>query len=184
MYADIPLAIKMAQEKNPGLKVMVVDLDAHQGNGCSTLLKDESIFKNPDLVTIFDVHNKNKYPNGHDKGAQKGVLYNYGISSKTTDNEYLTIVKDGLGAALETIKPDLIIYNAGTDILKGDHVGGLNISKEAIIKRDELVFGHALNRKIPIVMVLSGGYTDQSHEVIEESIENLSNNYGLFPSNK
>jgi histone deacetylase 11 len=177
VYADISLAIK----KNPNMKVMIVDLDAHQGNGCSTYVKDGDL---PGVV-IFDVHNKNVYPNGHDKKAQVGVAYNHPITFHTTDEEYLALVKNALGKAIKHEKPDLIIYNAGTDPLSGDPVGGLNISKEGLIERDALVYNHALSHKIPIVQVLSGGYTQESHGVISASIENIFKNvmpkYGINP---
>ncbi len=78
--------------------------------------------------------------------------------------------------AISRVKPDLIIYNAGTDIFEKDMVGAMNISEHGIKQRDEIVFSHALSRDIPIVMVLSGGYSKESAGIISKSIENLIKN--------
>ena len=59
---------------------------------------------------------------------------------------------------MDSFKPDFIIYNAGTDILKGDPVGKVSISEGGIVKRDEKIIGMSTSRNIPVVMVLSGGF--------------------------
>ena len=81
--------------------------------------------------------------------------------------------------AFDSFKPELVIYNAGTDCMMGDPLGNLNISPEGVIKRDELVFRFALERKVPIVMVLSGGYQKSNAPNIAESIENLMTKFNL-----
>jgi len=69
------------------------------------------------------------------------------------------MVGRSLTKAFETFKPDFVVYNAGTDCMIGDPLGCLSISEEGIVARDELVFRHAYEiNKVPIVMVLSGGY--------------------------
>lgn len=75
--------------------------------------------------------------------------------------------------ALSEFKPDIIIYNAGTDILKGDRLGLLAVSADGIIKRDEIVFTKARHSNIPIAMLLSGGYLKKTARVIATSIINL-----------
>lgn len=69
-----------------------------------------------------------------------------------------------------------MLYNAGTDCLAGDRLGRMNLSAEAVIKRDEIVFEQCLSRNIPITMVLSGEYQKVNAQVIADSIENLNNN--------
>ena len=78
-----------------------------------------------------------------------------------------------LPKAIEESKPDFIIYNAGTDIYKGDLLGMLSVSKEGIITRDEIVFKNAIDNKIPVLMLLSGGYSKRSAEITAKSIENI-----------
>jgi histone deacetylase 11 len=96
-----------------------------------------------------------------------------------TDETYLDKLNENLPAALSRFKPELIIYNAGTDCMKGDPLGRLNISPEGVIKRDETVFRIAFDKRVPIVMVLSGGYQKTNAPTIAESIENLVHKFDL-----
>lgn len=78
-----------------------------------------------------------------------------------------------MAAALNDFKADLIMYNAGTDILINDPLGRLSITADGIIRRDEIVFDEAKRRNIPIVMVTSGGYQKETGAIIADSILNL-----------
>ena len=78
-----------------------------------------------------------------------------------------------LSKALDEYKPNAIIFNAGTDIFIEDPIGGLNITEQGIIKRDEIVFKVASDNNIPILMLLSGGYHKKSSDIIGKSILNL-----------
>lgn len=82
--------------------------------------------------------------------------------------------------AIDEQQPALIIYNAGTDVYVNDPLGGLAITEEGIIERDEIVFQQALQNKIPILMVLSGGYHIKSGKIIARSLENLLNKPNLL----
>lgn len=168
VYADIPLAVKKVLEKHPDFKIMVIDLDAHQGNGHESCLKDEK------RVTIFDIYNKDVYP--HDIEAQKRIDFNYPVPAGITDEPYLSLVSTYVPQALDQVQPNLIIYNAGTDIFGEDPLGRMRISEQGIIKRDELVFTYAKERNIPILMVLSGGYTQKSASIIGKSIHHVLTN--------
>lgn len=78
-----------------------------------------------------------------------------------------------MGKAIRSAKPDLIIYNAGTDVYEGDSLGRMKLSREGIIERDFFVFSQAIKQEIPILMVLSGGYSKASAEIVADSIENI-----------
>lgn len=175
VYADIPIAIKILWKENPNLKVMVVDLDAHQGNGVAESLKDELVKPNA-RVAIFDMYNCLRYPGPLD-GTREYITYNNPVSEGVTEETYTSILESQLPAALDDFKPDLIIYNAGTDILAGDKIGGMLVSPQGIVHRDQFVFKQAQLKQIPILMVLSGGYTKQSADVIATSIINVTNLY-------
>lgn len=168
VFADIPLAIYTLWEKNPDLKVMIIDLDAHQGNGI------EAILKNDPRIAVFDVYNGYVYPN--DTAAKQFIRFNYPLLPGTDDAIYLKLLNDHLPQAIDAFAPDLIIYNAGTDILAGDAVGQLGVTAQGIMKRDMAVFQWAQTRNIPICMVLSGGYTQRSADIIGASIENIVKN--------
>lgn len=187
VFGDIQLAVKRYHTKHkPEGKVLIVDLDAHQGNGYEYDIRKGKLDK--EKVACFDVYNKNDYPGYDDSNSaldwrgwvavqpepnRDYIKYNYPITDATTTEEYLNIVKQGLKKAIEEFGPDLIIYNAGTDILEGDPEGKLKISEQGIIDRDALVFAAAFEHNTPIFMLTSGGYTQQSAGAIGKSIENV-----------
>ncbi|XP_008408590.1 histone deacetylase 11 isoform X1 [Poecilia reticulata] len=165
-YADITLAVKFLFERVEGIsRATIIDLDAHQGNG------HERDFLGDTRVFIMDMYNHNIYPgDGHAKRAiKRKVELDWG----TEDSEYLQKVELHSEGALNEVRPDIIVYNAGTDILDGDPLGGLSISPQGIVKRDEIVFRAAKQRGIPILMVTSGGYQKKTARIIADSILNL-----------
>jgi acetoin utilization deacetylase AcuC-like enzyme len=161
----VPIAVKKLWEERPDLPVMIIDLDAHQGNG------NAAIFEDDPRVSIFDVFNGHIYPGDYE--AAQYVEYNHPVKMYIGDGEYMGLLERELRAAIDESAPGLIIYNAGTDVLKGDMLGGMSITAEGIIERDELVFTCTLERKTPILMLLSGGYTRRSAKIIGRSIENI-----------
>ncbi|XP_023693252.1 histone deacetylase 11 [Paramormyrops kingsleyae] len=165
-YADITLAIKFLFERVEGIsKATIIDLDAHQGNG------HERDFLDDDRVYIMDVYNRYIYPG--DGYAKRAIKRKVELDWGTEDQEYLQKVKQNSERALSEMRPDIIVYNAGTDILDGDPLGGLSISPQGIIKRDEIVFRVARQQGIPILMVTSGGYQRKTARIIADSILNL-----------
>lgn len=178
VYADIPLAIRKLPVSVD--KVLIVDLDAHQGNGFQTIFsaigQDESgksavEFVPVPEVAILDMYNKDVYP--HDSFAKQFIGYKGEMASGTKDDVYLETLHHLLPLAISEHQPKIVFYNAGTDIYEHDPLGGLKISREGIIARDEFVFSQCRARNIPVVMVLSGGYTRESANIISSSIANL-----------
>ncbi|XP_067092746.1 histone deacetylase 11 isoform X2 [Osmerus mordax] len=165
-YADVTLAIKFLFERVEGISMAtIIDLDAHQGNGHERdFLEDRRVF-------IMDVYNRYIYPG--DGYAKRAIKRKVELDWGTEDSEYLQKVELHSEGALNEVRPDIIIYNAGTDILDGDPLGGLAISPQGIVKRDEIVFRAARRRGIPILMVTSGGYQKKTARIIADSILNL-----------
>ncbi|CAK9317372.1 unnamed protein product [Citrullus colocynthis] len=166
VYADISLCIHYAFVQLNISRVMIIDLDAHQGNG------HETDFAHDRRVYILDMFNPGIYP--FDYEARRCIDQKVEVVSGTTTSEYLKKLDEALEVAATSYDPELIVYNAGTDILDGDPLGLLKISAEGIAKRDEKVFRFARARNIPIVMLTSGGYMKSSAKVIADSIKNLS----------
>lgn len=96
-----------------------------------------------------------------------------GVTRKTTTEKYLNLLKNGLKKCETQFKPDFVVYNAGSDIVVGDGVGGLIISKEGVIERDLIVFKHFIDRNIPILYLTSGGYCKGNAKIIADSIKNM-----------
>ncbi|MBI9075797.1 MAG: histone deacetylase [Desulfatibacillum sp.] len=167
-FADIPIAAHVLWDKDPDMRIMIVDLDAHQGNG------HEAIFADDPRVFIYDMYNDNIYPG--DTEAAEFIDFNLPIGSHVQDEAYLTLLKDTLEPAIIQCNPNIIIYNAGTDIFENDPLGNQEITDQGVIKRDSMVFETARKMNVPVAMVLSGGYTKESAEIIARSITNLLEN--------
>ncbi|ESW32992.1 hypothetical protein PHAVU_001G034500 [Phaseolus vulgaris] len=165
-YADISLCIHFAFVRLNISRVMIIDLDAHQGNG------HEMDFAYDSRVYILDMYNPGIYPLDYE--ARNYINQKVEVKSGTVTEEYLQKLDEALEVAGRRFNPELVIYNAGTDILEGDPLGRLEISPEGIALRDEKVFRFARERNIPIVMLTSGGYMKSSARVIADSIVNLS----------
>ena len=173
--ADISLSIKHLKDNHPDIeKVMIIDLDAHQGNGHGRdFIGDEDTF-------ILDAYNAEIYP--RDVYAKSGIDLAVELPSYAQDDVYLSKVGAALDDAFALFSPDVIYYIAGTDLLEGDRLGKLSITKEGVIQRDELVFKHAQKNEVPIVMLLAGGYQKNNAGVIAESISRLVRKFDLKPS--
>lgn len=171
-YADITLAIRY-MFRDYGIKAaMIIDLDAHQGNG------HERDFTGDSSVFILDIYNGSIYP--RDSRAKAGIRRKYELGFYVGNEEYLSTVETQVRGALNEFQPELVIYNAGTDILDGDPLGMLSVTGDGIIRRDEVVFQLVRSKKIPIAMVTSGGYQRRTADIIANSILNLHHK-GLIP---
>ncbi|KAK2645843.1 hypothetical protein Ddye_021038 [Dipteronia dyeriana] len=150
-YADITLCIHYAFVRLNISRVMIIDLDAHQGNG------HEKDFANDRRVYTLDIYNPGIYP--FDYEAKRYIDQKVQVVSGTTTDEYMKKLDEALEVAEHKFDPELVIYNAGTDILDGDPLGMLKVSPDGIAIRDEKVFSFARSRNIPLVMLTSGAVT-------------------------
>ena len=173
VFSDIGIAIwqlrKEGKLSEKG-RIAYVDLDAHQGNGVAY------VFENDPSVLIFDMYNADIYPYGDTLATDRvdcGIKLSCGTRGDTYLNELQTQLPKFLDSISTTEPVELVIYNAGTDIYAGDPLGAMNVSDEAILKRDRFVFDEAVKRKIPVVMLLSGGYTRESYQLVANSVEIL-----------
>lgn len=166
-YADISLGIKFLLEMKLIERAMIVDLDAHQGNGHA-----RDFINMRSQVYILDVYNRSIYP--HDGYAKRGITRRVELEPYTEDAPFLHLVESHLEEAVNEFQPDIIFYNAGTDCLVGDPLGALSVSPQGVIQRDEIVFKCARQKhSIAIVMVTSGGYQQMNAKIISQSILNL-----------
>ena len=169
IYSDIGVAVAALRDQkliDENARIAYIDTDAHQGNGvCHTFMSDNRVF-------IFDIFNCRIYPI-FDVDARQRVDCDVGITGSITDAEYMRELNDRLPGFLDSVGRSpigLAIYNAGTDVFAGDPLGGLNISAATILERDLFVVGELRKRGIPTIMVLSGGYTKQSFQLVADSV--------------
>jgi histone deacetylase 11 len=163
VFADVAVAISTSRKKGEldvNDKIVMIDLDAHRGNGF------ESVFREDSAVSIFDMYNFQVYPGMH-KGELDDHPYMIPLKNKTNDDTYLKVLKEDLPEFMsKNGGAKLAFYNAGTDILAGDPLGNLNISYDGVIERDRFVIELLSKLNIPTVVVTSGGYTKTSYKLV------------------
>lgn len=153
-------------------------MDVHQGNG---IAKDKQHFKDDD-VYILDMYNRQIFPG--DAKAAEAIGTKVTFMSGEKGENYQKKLVDALAQVRSTFLPDIIFFNAGTDVLVGDPLGCISLSAQDVVRRDETVFQFAVDLGVPICMVLSGGYTKQSPQVIAMSIANLIQKFTLVPKSE
>jgi acetoin utilization deacetylase AcuC-like enzyme len=137
-------------------KIVIIDLDVHQGNGTA------EIFQNNPNVFTFSTHGKTNYPFKKET-SDLDIAFDDG----TTDDAFLNTIGDIIPKLIEIQKPDFIFYLAGVDILASDKLGKLSCSLEGCKKRDELVFKLCAKHQIPIQVSMGGGYSPDIKTIIE-----------------
>jgi len=147
IFNDIAIcAIKSIIDYDNINNVLIIDLDVHQGDGTASILENHC-----DIFT-FSMHCENNFPlkkmkSDIDVSLDKGMR----------DNEYLDILEKYI-QILKKIKSDLILFQAGVDILSHDSLGYLEISRDGIKKRNEIILNFAKEKKTPLVVFMGGGY--------------------------
>jgi acetoin utilization deacetylase AcuC-like enzyme len=153
---DLAIATQYLIKSGMATKVLIVDLDVHQGNGTA------KIFENRKDVFTFSVHGKNNYP-GHKEKSSLDIP----LPDHTSDQEYLNIVEKNLGKILGTFNPDFIFYQCGVDVLKSDKLGKLSLSIQGCKERDKLILNTAHHNHIPLVAAMGGGYSEKISTIVE-----------------
>ncbi len=166
IYSDISVAIMSLRKSgrlNQNNQVLVIDLDAHQGNGL------ERVFFEDNNITFFDMYNADIYP--QDSWAKKRIDYEVCLASGDDDQVYLEKLKRHLPLFLKKNREaSIAFYIAGTDIYCKDPLGRLSVSLKGILERDIYVFQSLNRRKIPFTMTLGGGYTKDSYKLVSNTI--------------
>ena len=137
-------------------KVLIVDLDVHQGNGTATLFRD-----NP-LVFTFSMHGKKNYP--HRKESSD---LDIGLADGTDDATYMSILDLNLKRIMDLEQPDFILYQSGVDVLETDQLGRLSLTLAGVHARDRLVLSTARAQGIPIMCCMGGGYSKRIRDIVD-----------------
>ncbi len=136
-------------------KVLIIDLDVHQGNGTAALFEGR-----PEVYT-FSMHGAHNYP-FHKEVSDWDVPLPDGMH----DADYLRTLSDCLPVLINKVKPDIVFYLSGVDILQTDRYGKLQVTHEGCRKRDEMVF-HALKQHgIPCAVAMGGGYSTEIRDIV------------------
>lgn len=155
VFNDVAVAIRVLQREKLAEKFLIIDCDVHQGNGTAF------IFQNDPSVFTFSMHGEKNYPLHKEKST-----LDIELADKTSDKEYLEILEQVLPRVI-LHQPDLIFYLGGADPYEKDKLGRLSLSKNGLMKRDEMVLNFAKEHHTPIVTTMSGGYALDINDTVE-----------------
>lgn len=156
LYNDIAVAASNLLNEGLAQKILVIDLDVHQGNGTA------KIFESENRVFTFSMHGEKNYPMRKEESD-----LDIGLPDGIGTDAYLSILHNTLPKLIDSVEPDFIFYQSGVDILESDKLGRLKVSIEGCKNRDEFVIGTAHRHKIPIFCSMGGGYSPNIKDIIE-----------------
>jgi acetoin utilization deacetylase AcuC-like enzyme len=155
MLNDQAIGAKYLQQKGLADKILIVDLDVHQGNGTAEIFqKDNSVF-------TFSMHGKSNYPFVKEKSNLDIALEN-----GAKEDEYLSILKATLPKLINQEKPDFIYYLCGVDVIETDELGKLALTIEGCKERDRFVLQTCFDLKIPVMCSMGGGYSKDVNVIV------------------
>lgn len=153
---DIAIAANYLLHHGLAKKILIVDLDVHQGNGTAQIFRDEK------RVFTFSMHGAKNYPLRKERSD-----LDIPLPDKTTDEPYLKILKETLPRLLDEVQPDMVFYLSGVDILESDRLGRLSLSLRGSKERDRFVFQCCKKNDLPVAVSMGGGYSNHLAHIIE-----------------
>jgi acetoin utilization deacetylase AcuC-like enzyme len=156
MLNDQAIAARYLLDHQHAKKILIIDLDVHQGNGTA------EIFKKEDRVFTFSIHGQKNYPFRKEQSD-----WDIPLEDKTGDDVYLNVLNDTLPRLFERVDPDFVFYLSGVDVLATDRLGRLGMSLEGCKQRDEQVLEFCQKRSLPIQCSMGGGYSKDIKLIIE-----------------
>lgn len=153
---DFAIAANYLLQRGVVKKILIVDLDVHQGNGSA------HIFRNDPRVFTFSMHCEANYPL---KKEQSDL--DIGLQSGTDDKSYLKQLCETLPMLMDTVQPELVFYQAGVDILHTDKLGKLGVTPEGCRQRDAFVFKTCKSYAVPVAVSMGGGYSARLRDIVE-----------------
>ena len=156
VFNDVCIASNLLLNRGQANKILIVDLDVHQGNGNASIMADEP------RVFVFSMHGAKNYP------FRKQVSdLDIELDNDTGDAEYLQILEETLPRLIADFAPDMIFYQSAVDVLATDKLGKLGLTQAGCKARDEYVLNQAKAANIPVAIVMGGGYSEDIDDVVE-----------------
>ena len=173
IFNDCAVASQLLLEEDRVDRIMVVDLDVHQGDGTAVIFHDEG------RVFTFSAHGASNFPL-----RKQFSDFDLPLKDGLEDEAYLTAVGGPLSDLLDQVRPNLVLYNAGVDPHRSDRLGRLCLSDSGLLQRDRLVADACLRRRIPLATVIGGGYDHlpalvERHCLVVRAVTEMAGLYGL-----
>ena len=164
MLNDQAIAANYIIQEGLFKKILIIDLDVHQGNGTASLFNS-----NPNVYTL-SFHGKKNYPFKKEKSD-----LDIEFDDNTNDNEYLKVLKETIPKVIDQFEPEFIFYLSGVDVLDNDKLGRLSLTINGCKERDRFILETCKNNSIPVQVSMGGGYSI----VLKDIIEAHSNTFRL-----
>lgn len=156
VFNDLVIALRRLRADGRIDRVLIIDLDVHQGNGTAALCRTDA------ATFTFSMHGANNYPARKEQSS-----LDIDLADGTTDETYVSRLAGILPTLVERARPDLVMYQAGVDVLAGDRFGKLGLSLAGVQERDRLVCACATQAGLPLVVTLGGGYARAIDRIVE-----------------
>ncbi|MFO1324574.1 MAG: histone deacetylase [Burkholderiales bacterium] len=156
VFNDAAVAARAMQAEGLAARVLIVDLDVHQGDGTAAIFADD------ERVFTFSMHGRANFPFRKFRSDLDVEL-----ADGTQDAAYLAALDVALPHALARSRPDLAIYLAGADPFHGDRLGRLALSKGGLAERDRRVLAALGDAQVPVAIAMAGGYADDIDDIVD-----------------
>lgn len=155
-FNDQAVAANYLLNKSLAQKILIVDLDVHQGNGTAAIFREEP------RVYTFSMHGERNYPLRKEQSS-----LDIGLPDGMTDAAYLDILRQTLPRLADAFEPDFVFYQSGVDILDTDKLGRLSISRNGCRERDRIVLDFCKRNHLPVAVSMGGGYSPRLADIVE-----------------
>ncbi len=153
---DIAIAANDLLRRGLVHKILVVDLDVHQGNGTAQIFREEK------RVFTFSMHGAKNYPLRKERSD-----LDLPLPDKTEDSTYLAQLRDTLPRLMDEVQPDFVFYLSGVDVLASDKLGRLSLSLAGCKERDRVVLETCRRNEVPVAVSMGGGYSERIAQIVE-----------------
>ena len=153
---DIAISARQLMHEGTLGRVLIIDLDVHQGNG------NAFVFREDPRVFTFSMHGKDNYPLKKEKSD-----LDIALDSGTQDEAYLEALSKTLPSLFVQHNPDIVFYQSGVDVLATDKLGKLTLTKAGCLKRDRMVFEHCHRYGVAVASCMGGGYSVRIADIVD-----------------
>lgn len=168
-YNDAAVAARVLQRDHGMPRVLICDLDVHQGNGTASIFRDDA------SVFTFSMHGARNYP-----VRKETSDLDVELPDGCDDAAYLHALRENLPRAITQFRPNAMIYLAGADPYEGDRLGRLKLTKTGLAKRDRFVIEFARDNAIPVAVTMAGGYAHNVADIVDIHFNTVRTAFEVF----